>query len=280
MTWILGAEGMTEWGWRIPFIIAGPLGAIAIWIRMRLEDSPEFHALHSEDKLSKAPLREALRFPRQLLLVASVITLLGSGFYLLMTFMTTYLKTAVKLDPGSIFWLTVVGGLIAAAVMPLSGHLSDRMGDRRPVMVVGALAFAAAVAWFFLVAPGAAGPLDLAPPLVGLAATVGLFCGVPYATMSELLPAHVRSTGIALGYNIPIAVFGGSAPLVSQWLIARTGDLSSPMWFFLGTAVIALIGLMTMKRHDLLGHDTLAVTGSIDARQIREQARLHHSTRA
>lgn len=83
--------------------------------------------------------------------------------------------------------------------------------------------------------------------------------------MTELMPAHVRSTGIALGYNVPVAVFGGSAPFIASWLINETGDVASPMYFFLLTAAIALVGVAMLRPTDLLGHEDVPVTGSIDA---------------
>ena len=101
--------------------------------------------------------------------------------------------------------------------------------------------------------------------LLALGITTGLYCGVPYATMTELMPAHVRSTGIALGYNVPVAVFGGSAPFIASWLINETGDVASPMYFFLLTAAIALVGVAMLRPTDLLGHEDVPVTGSIDA---------------
>ncbi|MDO5635151.1 MAG: MFS transporter [Micrococcus sp.] len=271
LAWAIGSEAMYEWGWRLPFLLAGVLGAVAVYIRMKLEDSPEFKQLHAEKKLSKSPLRETLRYPRQLFLVAAIITLLGSSFYLVMTFMTTYMRNILELEAGPIFWLSIMAGVAAAVMMPVGGHLSDRMSDRRPMLIIGTIAVGVAVTWFFLVAPTADTLMGVALPLLVVGLATGLYTGVPYATMSELMPAHIRSTGIALGYNIPIAVFGGSAPFVATWLIATTGDDSSPKWFFLLTAVIALIGIVCIRKQDLMGHEDVAVTGSMDIINVPKQ---------
>ncbi|MGW3945369.1 MFS transporter [Micrococcus endophyticus] len=262
---IIGTEAMAEWGWRLPFLLAGVLGVVAVFIRMKLEDSPEFRRLHSEGKTSKTPLRETLRYQRQLFLMGALITLLGSTFYLVLTYLTTYMRTILELAPGAIFWLVLLTGAAAAAFMPVGGAISDRMGDRRPMLAIGAVLVAGAVVWFFLTAPGTDGGLPLVPSLLSLGITTGLYCGVPYATMTELMPAHVRSTGIALGYNVPVAVFGGSAPFIASWLINETGDVASPMYFFLLTAAIALVGVAMLRPSDLLGHEDVPVTGSIDA---------------
>ncbi|MDO5618240.1 MFS transporter [Kocuria sp.] len=252
MTWALGAQTMTDWGWRIPFLLAGPLGAVAIFIRLKLEDSPQFKALQKENKLSKAPLREVLRYPRQLLLTASVIALLASSFYLVLTYMTTYLATILEMQPGITFTYVLVAGGIGAALMPVGGLITDRMGDRRIFLIGVTIYFTAAVVWFFYTAPTAS-PAGLLLPLIAVAIGFGLYCGVPYAIMSELLPTRVRSTGIALGYNIPVALFGGTAPFIASWLIANTGNVSSPAWFFAVTAAVSLLGLLFMRKSDLLG---------------------------
>lgn len=252
MTWILGAQTMTDWGWRIPFLLAGPLGGVAIIIRLKLEDSPQFKALQRDNKLSKAPLREVLGYPRQLLLVASVIALLASSFYLVLTYMTTYLGTILEMDPGITFIYVLVAGGLGAAMMPVGGLITDKIGDRRNFLIAVTVYTCLVVVWFFYTAPGAsAGGLFL--PLVAVAIGFGLYCGVPYALMSELLPTRVRSTGIALGYNIPVALFGGTAPFIASWLIANTGNVSSPSWFFAVTAAVSLIGLVFLRKQDLLG---------------------------
>lgn len=259
LSWMLGSEAMTEWGWRIPFLLAGPLGAIAIFIRLKLEDSPEFKTLQKENRLSKAPLREVLGYPRQLLLVAAAITLLASSFYLVLTYMTTYLNTILGMDWGITFTYVLIAGVIGIILMPVAGLISDKLPSRRGFLLVAAAYTALAAVWFFYTAPNAT-PLGLLPALIAVAIGFGLYCGVPYATMSELLPTHIRSTGIALGYNIPVAVFGGSAPFIASWLIQQTGNVSSPSWFFVFTAAISFIGLLFLRDQDLLGKDKVTAT--------------------
>lgn len=270
LSWILGSEAMTEWGWRIPFLLAGPLGVIAIFIRLKLEDSPEFKTLQKENRLSKAPLREVLQHPRQLLLAAAAVTLLASSFYLVLTYMTTYLNTILEMDWGTTFIYVLIAGGLGVALMPFAGWFTDRLGSRKNFLLVVSLYTAGAAVWFFYSAPNAT-PLGLLPPLVALAIGFGLYCGVPYAVMSELLPTRIRSTGIALGYNIPVAIFGGSAPYIASWLISNTGDVSSPAWFFVLTAAISFVGMLFLREKDLLGKDAVTAQDSDTAREIAEE---------
>ncbi|AFR50958.1 MFS transporter [Gordonia sp. KTR9] len=254
LSWALGEDAMTDWGWRIPFLFAGPLGLLAIYIRLKLEESPEFTALQKTDSTSKSPLKEALRHPRMLLLVFCAVTLMGSSIYLVMTYSTTYLTKVVDFEWGPTFVYVVVAGVIAVILAPISGHVGDRFARRRDYLVLTSVLLALATVWFFLAAPGST-PTTLIVPWIALAVSFALLLGSPLAMMSELLPVHLRSTGSAIGYNLSVAIFGGSAPFIASSLIAWTDNPSSPLWYFLLTAAVSIGGLLLVRKSDLHGED-------------------------
>lgn len=250
MTWGLGAEAMQSWGWRIPFLLAGPMGLISMYIRLKLEDSPEFLALQRAGETSKAPLREVWQWKRAIALVFFIITLHSSIFYLVLTFASTYMSRLLKFDSGTTLFYVFIASLAAAFVMPLGGAFTDRYGRKPFLMVVGTLA-TLAMYWFFHSAATAT-PESFIWPLMAVAILFGLYASSTYATMSELLPTRIRSTGIAVAYNVPVAVFGGSAPLISTWLIQRTGDIASPWYFYVGTGVASLVALAILRKEDFV----------------------------
>lgn len=250
MTWALGADMMQSWGWRVPFLLAAPMGLVSMYIRLKLEDSPEFLALQKAGETSKAPLREAWQWRRAITLVFFIISLHSSIFYLVLTFASTYMSRILKFDSGTTLLYVMVASLSAAAVMPLGGTFTDRYGRKPFLMVVGTLA-TVAMYWFFKAAPTAT-PASFFLPLITVAILFGLYASSTYATMSELLPTRIRSTGIALAYNVPVAVFGGSAPFISTWLIQQTGDITSPWYFYIGTGVVSLIALTVLRQDDFV----------------------------
>lgn len=250
MTWALGADLMQAWGWRIPFLIAAPLGLVSMYIRLRLEDSPEFLALQRAGQTSKAPLREVWQWKRAIALVFFIITLHSSIFYLVLTFASTYMSSILKFDSGTTLLYVFVASFSAAFVMPFGGAFTDRYGRKPFLLVVGTLA-TLAMFWFFKSAPTAT-PTSFFFPLMAVAILFGLYASSTYALMSELLPTRIRSTGIAVAYNIPVAVFGGSAPLISTWLIKLTGDITSPWYFYIGTGVVSLIALVVLRQDDFV----------------------------
>lgn len=250
MTWVLDAETMQAGGWRIPFLIAGPMGLISMYIRLKLEDSPEFLALQKAGKTSKAPLREVWQWKRAITLVFFIITLHSSIFYLVLTFASTDMSRILKFDSGTTLLYVFIASLSAALVMPLGGVFTDKYGRKPFLMVVGVLA-TLTMYWFFKSAPTAT-PASFFLPLMAVAITFGLYASSTYATMSELLPTRIRSTGIAVAYNVPVAVFGGSAPFISTWLIQQTGDITSPWYFYIGTGVMSLIALTALRKKDFV----------------------------
>ena len=132
--------------------------------------------------------------------------------------------------------------------------------------------------WFFNVAPNAT-PETIFAPMLAVAAFLGLYASSTYATMSELLPTRLRSTGIAIAYNMPVAIFGGSAPLISTWLIQSTGNVSSPVYFYLLTAVISLTALLSLKKEDLSNSGAGAGAGGLEgdeevARQLLRSGKI------
>lgn len=244
----LGNEAMLAWGWRVPFLVAGPLGAVALYIRLKLEDTPEFQAIAERGGQAKSPLRESGSWLRAIALVGGMITLHASIFYLVVTFASTFLSTHLGFDAATKFWYVLIAGVLTAAMMPFGGRFTDRYGRKPFLLVVGVMA-TASMLWFFLAAPGAT-PQSFFWPLMACAVTLGLYASSTYALMTELLPTHIRSTGIALGYNLPVAVFGGSAPFIASWLISLNGDITAPLYFFVGTGLISLISLLVLKKSD------------------------------
>lgn len=248
LTVVLGDDAMLSWGWRVPFLVAGPLGLVALYIRLKLEDSPEFQALAERGEQSGAPIREALTWMRSIALIFCIITLHASLFYLVLTYASTYISTALDFSNDARLILVLTAAGLTAVVMPFGGMFTDRFGRKHFLLGV-ALAASAALTWMFQTAQGAT-PAEFAAPLFTVAVCLGLYASSTYGLMCDLLPTRVRATGISLAYNIPVAVFGGTAPLISAWLLDRTGDNASPMYFYLATAALSVIALVALSKRD------------------------------
>jgi MHS family proline/betaine transporter-like MFS transporter len=243
----LGADAMAAWGWRIPFLIAIPMGAIGWYIRKRIADTPNFSRLKEEGGLSRNPLREAFSSAvhRRAMLLAVFLPLMnGSGYYVLFTYMPTFMKSSLG--------FTVVQGLLVTAAalvaisiaIPFMGSWSDRIGRKR-VMQYAAIGMAVAgIPCYALIVSG-----DVLLAGVGAVVMAVIFAGhtgVIHIMIVELFPTRVRYSAYGLGYNISSAIFGGAAPLLMTYLIAQTGSVYVPAIYAVLTALGTLAALHTV----------------------------------
>lgn len=253
---MLGEPTMQDWGWRIPFLLAVPLGLVGYWIRRYLDDTPEFvefkeKAAGPQD--SERPKLTSGVGLRALLLALTIPLLNSSGYYVLFVYMPTYLCTTLKYSQEHSLLLTAIAVAILVVCLPLAAGLADRFG-RRPVLVGSAIGMAiAAVPCYALMATGSFGMTVIAAGI--LAVLFSGHSGVVHAALIELFPTSVRNTGYAIGYNINTALVGGAGPLLVTWLIAQTGSPSVPAWYVvitaLGTAVASwfVAGRSQMRMH-------------------------------
>jgi MFS transporter, MHS family, proline/betaine transporter len=238
----VSTANITSWGWRIPFLAAFPLTLVGLYLRMRLEDTEVFQELRARGDVAETPVRDIAR--TQLRNVAtsfalSAITVLG--FYYIATYVTSFLTVTVKMNRLDALVAVGVGALIYAVLCPLAGALSDRIG-RRPVSLLGGAGLAVfSVPAFLLMGTGNA--------IVVIAGLVlfGVFEAMHNSTTTvmliELFPAHMRSTGSAIGYNLGAAVVAGPGPLIAAALAASGAWIGMPALYIAGVALICTIVL-------------------------------------
>ena len=248
LTWNLSTAQMLDWGWRIPFLIAGPLGLIGLYLRSKMEDTPVFRELEAgtdttdERVLDKFKDLFTTYLPIMLRLGALVIALNVIN-YTLLSYMPTYLQTTIDLTDSHALIIPIVGQFAMMAVLPFVGALSDRVG-RKPLWIGSLVAFIVlAVPLYHFMAQGFTQAM-IAFTILGLLYTPQL--ATISATFPAMFPAHVRYAGLAMGYNIATSLFGGTAPLVNESLIDATGNTLIPAWYMVGACVVGLVGAVTM----------------------------------
>lgn len=248
---VLGDSSMEAWGWRIPFLVAGPLGYIGFYIRRRMEETPHFEALRQRNVVQRNPLRTALTSRTHL--KAILITILlpavnGPGYYLLFAYMPTYLKSSLGQHNFSMIDALAVTALSLVAIIisiPLMARLSDRVG-RRPVLAGSAIAVAVvSYPMFALITTGRMG-LAIVGTMV-LAVAFSGHAAVVHTVLTELFPTTVRYSAYSIGFSISTIIFGGSAPLLMTEIISATGSSMVPAFAAIITALITLITLFYVK---------------------------------
>ncbi len=242
----LGDAAMDAYGWRIPFLVAGPLGLVGLYIRVRLTDTPAFEALAASDEVATSPLREAVRTAwRPILQVIGIMIMFNVGYYVVFTYLPTYFIKSLHFSKTTAF-LSITTACVVAIVMilPLAA-LSDRIG-RMPLLIAGALAFAIlAYPLFLLLNSGSVAAAIAAHAL--LAAIESVYISVAVAAGVELFTTRVRYSGFSIGYNVCVAAFGGTTPYLVAWLTGSTGNNLAPAFYVIVAAVVSLVAALTLR---------------------------------
>lgn len=248
---VLGDDSMTSWGWRLPFLVAVPLGYIGFYIRSRLEETPHFVALRERQTVTRNPLKTAFTTKRHLKAIVIAILLPavnGPGYYLLFAYMPTYLKTSLGEHNFSMLQalsVTAFSLITMVVCIPLMAQMSDRFG-RKPVLTLSAVALAvAAYPMFLLITTGTFALACLATSVMALA-----FSGhaaVVHTVLAELFPTSVRYSAYSIGFSVSTIIFGGSAPLVMTELIEATGSSLIPAFAVIITAIITLVTIAFLR---------------------------------
>nr|WP_253185550.1 glycine betaine/L-proline transporter ProP [Burkholderia plantarii] len=251
LTAALSPAQMLDWGWRVPFFIAGPLGLIGLYIRTRLEETPAFRKeAERRERFERSHARPSfvalLAGQRRALLVCiGLVLIFNVTDYMVLAYLPNYLSATLHVAQASSLLVVL---LVMLAMMPLTlaaGRLSDRVG-RRPVLLAGCLGLLVlAVPALLLIRCGHGVPLFAGMMLLGV--LLCCFCGVMPSALPALFPTSVRYSALAIGFNVSVSLFGGTTPLVAAWLVGATGNLMMPAYYLMGAAALGAVAVLAAR---------------------------------
>lgn len=244
VTLSFSADAVENWAWRIPFFVALPLGLIGLYLRSKLEDTPEFRRLDAAgQKAEKAPLREALsRNWRMILNLIGIVLLLNVADYMLLTTMPTYFTDTLKINDNTSTLIIIGVEVVQIALIAPIGALSDRIG-RKPILLTAAIGFL--VFSYPAIKLMQAGSLALLiVGFGGVALLLVLMLAVIGSTFPAMFPTRVRYGSFAIGYNVSTSVFGGTCGVVVTALIDSTGNADWPAFYLMIAAAIGLVPIL------------------------------------
>ena len=245
----LSDDQLASYGWRIPFFIGGLLGLVGLWLRRDMAETEQFEENKAKAEALKNPLMLTIKeHPRAVAQLIGFTLLSTLCYYTFFSALTPFAVTQQGLDDGMVFWaLSIATALFVVLQYPF-GWTADRFGRKPQMLIWSAAICLLIVPMSKLIAPGAGFGSVLLVFCFGLG-TYAMLSSIAPAIMSELFPTELRGLGIGAWYNLTVAVFGGTAPLVIQWL----GDMNHSSWFFwyvsLGAAVafVATLSLPETK---------------------------------
>jgi MHS family proline/betaine transporter-like MFS transporter len=242
----LSHEDLYAWGWRIPFLLGLVVGLIGLYLRTGIAESPDFEAVRRSGDVATSPVREALTHCRKEVVTAAGLSwLAGGAFYILFVYMTTYLESILKQPLGTALMINTISLTLMVLLLPVMGALSDRVG-RKPLLAGSALGFALFSYPLLKLLAHDTFAYILSGQIV-FAVLIAAYYGPLSATLVELFPARQRYSGLSIAYNLSVALFGGSAPLVATLLIKETGSPLSPSIYLILCALISLVVVLGIR---------------------------------
>ncbi|GAA1074007.1 MFS transporter [Nocardiopsis metallicus] len=252
MTLVLGSDTMQDWGWRIPFLFALPLGAVGLYLRLKLDDTPVFNqntdgfAKDSRGERRKGQLRETVVGQwRAMVLCVGLVMVFNVNNYMVTAYLPTYLEA--ELGYGTTLALVVTLGAMVflLATVTLFGFMSDRVG-RRPILLSGSVcAIVLSLPAFWMLQQGSVWTAALG--VVVLAITLVHFSGAAPAALPAFFPTKVRYGALAISFNVSVALFGGTTPLIAESLVQSTGNLYSPAWLVMAAGAVGVLVVWRMR---------------------------------
>jgi MFS transporter, MHS family, proline/betaine transporter len=240
---VLTPEQLHEWGWRLPFLLAAPMGLIGRYIRTKLEDTPAFQALATEDHTVKTPVFAMFRTYRKQLIIATGAVLLNAvGFYVILSYMPTYLSEELGFGAAESFLATTIALASYIGFIFLTGIASDKFGRKRMLITASLLFIVLTVPAFMLLDTGNFLVIVLVQILLGGMLTLN--DGTLPSFLAELFPTRVRYSGFAVSFNLSNALFGGTAPFMATLLIGLTQSKVAPGWYLVAASVVSLTAVL------------------------------------
>lgn len=234
------------WGWRIPFLLSIVLVGIGLYIRLNVLETPVFSRLLSENKIERTPMLEVIkRHPREILLSAFARMAQQAPFYIFTAFVFTYGTQVLGVSRDLLLVAVLTASVLSLFTIPISGHLSDRIGRKRMYMIGAALTGVFSFIYFALLNTAIPGWIFLAVVLSLI--PNDMMYGPQAALIAESFTGRLRYSGASLGYQLASVIAGGPAPLIAAWLFAQYGSGYAIAAYILVCAIISLISTAMLK---------------------------------
>ena len=281
---MLAEQAFLEWGWRIPFFVAGPLGLLGLYLRHAAEETPAFtqqlEKMEQEDRdaVQERPtvsFKEIFfKYRKALLVCIGMVLVMNITYYMLLTYMPTYLSGSLGYseEHGVLIIVVVMIGMLF--IQPVVGFFSDKIG-RKPFLQVGSvgLLLFSIPAFHFI---GSDNTALIFLGLLILAVLLNCLTGIMASTLPALFPTRIRYSALASSFNVAIIV-AGLTPTLSAWLVDETGSLMVPAYYLM---VASLIGLLTSfylpeTANRPLRGETPSASSKREAKELLQQAYDH-----
>ena len=253
---LLPLEFVQDWGWRIPFLLGVVVGGVGFLLRRRL-------AIDPPPARSGFPLAEAMEYHWMAIVQGVAISLINAiPFYISFVYILPWLRSYADLSARNAGIINSANMLIIVLVIPAAAWLSDRVG-RKPVLVAAATGLTL-LAWplFAVMEIGEIWAVFVGQ--FGIALLIGIYAAVSPVTLSELFPRGVRCSAVSITHNLSAGLAGGTAPMVAEWLISRTGYSLAPAVYVTLAAALSLVAALSLRSgYSAIAAETVSIEPAI-----------------
>lgn len=246
LTSLLSHQQLMLWGWRVAFFLGLIIGVAGFYLRNKVAETPYFNRLEQTQDIIKAPLIHLFRIhSREVLQGVGLVWLFAVIIAQIFLFMPTYLHTITHIELNSALIINSVNILVFSLCTPLVGYVSDKMG-RRPVILIVSLLFLLLTYPLYTMLLSKNFIIELIALFTFAVLAAGIIGTVPSA-LSEMFSTHVRYSGVAISYNIGIAIFAGLTPVIATYLLYRFHFSQAPSFNLIFAALITFVTASLMK---------------------------------
>ncbi|TQI81336.1 MHS family proline/betaine transporter-like MFS transporter [Serratia fonticola] len=241
--WLTEAQ-IQDWGWRIPFAFGLLIGPVGLYIRRHVHEPASFE----QHKKPQAPLKLLIGKQKNLLLLAIGLMVISTAVNYMLNYVPTYATKSLNLSSSVAFSATLLAGVILTVVTPLMGLWAEKVG-RLPLMWGSLLLLMITIYPAFLMVVNHTTPLTLMLLVGWMALLKSIYFSTVPSVMADLFPMETRASGMAIGYNVAVTVFGGFAPLICTLLITATGTSLAPSYYLMMVALLSCWALLGSRKH-------------------------------
>lgn len=243
LTSFLGQHAIDEWAWRLPFMLALPLGAIGLYLRKSLDESPTYEA-QSKNRDNQTSVTKIIKDNlRGIILCCLLVITTNTAYYMLLTYLPNYLTVNLhyKYEHGVLMVMLMM--VFMLILQPLYGHFSDRFG-RKPFLLAGSLSMALlSIPSYWMIINGNIFLICVGVAIQAL--TLGCFIGIMASILPALFPTDVRFRTLGICFNVSVIVAGITPPLTA-YLVDMSGSLYMPAYYLMVMSALGLIMVFFM----------------------------------
>lgn len=242
LTYLLGQEQMVEWGWRIPFLIAGPIGIIGLYLRNHLEETPAFEAMEKvkTDEKKRVSLKQIFVDHWKSLLIGMIVVFSYNIVnYMVLSYMPSHLSAVLGYGETRGLLLILIVMFLMIPIVLMMGYFSDRIGNKRIIQggLIGLVLLS--IPSFLLIGTGNNWFVFIGVMI--LAVFLACFQGTMPSLLPSLFFTDVRYGSLSITYNFSTSLFGGTTPLVVAWLINLTMNNFIPAYYLVAASLIGIL---------------------------------------